>query len=264
MVIQNRPLSPPVITANSSISSSSSSSTTQAGSLNLPGSLLSQRNFSDNFWGEKINGFDVLCQNLKYSLTSVKDLEQFLRESLNCEDNYGRLLNKLVSQINKFSTNGTFNPVWSTLKELYEKFSSSHVQLVHQLQELIKEIQKYNEELSKKIKKIRENEQQTQLVVQSFQEIQQTLNKTKEQYHNMCLEFDKQRRMLDPQQLSQYQQLSQQQVSASNLLGLVSANQNPSSANLSTAGGQGQSNLSSLTNTITANKVSQLLKSEKK
>lgn len=71
-----------------------------------------QKQFSENFWGEKINGFDVLCQNLKHSLTSVKDLEIFLRESANCEDSYGKVLNKLVSQVNKFSQNGTFNPLW--------------------------------------------------------------------------------------------------------------------------------------------------------
>lgn len=152
MVIQNRPTSPPVQSVNISITSSSSSSTSTT--LNHPQApFINNKQFSENFWGEKINGFDVLCQNLKYSLTSVKDLEQFVRESLNCEDTYGRLLNKLVSQINKFSTNGSFNPVWSTLKELNEKYSTSHIQLVHQLQELIKEIQRYNEELSKRIKR---------------------------------------------------------------------------------------------------------------
>lgn len=182
--------------------------------------LTSQKQFSENFWGEKINGFDVLCQNLKHSLTSVKDLENFLRESANCEDSYGKVLNKLVSQVNKFSQNGTFNPLWSPLKELNERYASTHVQLVHQLHELIKEIQRYNDELGKKIKKIRENEIQTQNVVQSFQEIQQTLNKTREQYHNLCNEFEKQKRQLDPQQLAQFQQLQQQQVSSSNLLSM--------------------------------------------
>lgn len=75
--------------------------------------------------------------------------------------------------------------------------------------------------MSKKIKKIRENEVQTQTVVGQFQEIQLQLQKSKEAYHNLCIEFDKARRQLDPTQLASYQQLSQQQVSTSNLMSLV-------------------------------------------
>lgn len=96
--------------------------------------------------------------------------------------------------------------------------------------------------------------------MQSFQEIQQGLSKTKENYHNLCSEFEKQRRQLDSQQLSQYSQLSQQQVSSSNLIGLAINSSNPLSSNQTS----GQPNLSSLANTITTNKVSQLLKLEKK
>ena len=194
-----------------------------------------QRNFSDNFWGDKINGFDVLCQNLKHSLTSVKDLETFLRETANCEDTYVKVLNKLVSQINRFSVHGSFNPLWLPLKELNEKYAGKHVEQLQHLHELIKEIQRYNDELSKKIKRIRENELQTQNVVQTFQEISQTLNKTKEQYHNLCIEFEKQKRLLDPQQLTQYQQqLPQQQVSSSNLLTSIT---NPNLVNNSICSG---------------------------
>lgn len=97
--------------------------------------------FADNFWGEKINGFDVLCANLKHSLTSVKELEQFLRDCASSEDAYAKVLNKLVAATNKFSANGTFAPVWSCLREVNERFAAAHVSLVHQLHELIKEIQ---------------------------------------------------------------------------------------------------------------------------
>ena len=108
--------------------------------------------FSDNFWGDKINGFDVLCQNLKHSLTSVKDLETFLRESANCEDSYVKVLNKLTTQISRFSPNGSFNPLWAPLKELNEKYCANHSEQLHHLHELIKEIQRYNEDLSKDYK----------------------------------------------------------------------------------------------------------------
>jgi hypothetical protein len=183
------------------------------------GAAAASQKFSENFWGEKVNGFDVLCQNLKHSLTSVKELEAFLRESVNSEDTYGKVLNKLVSQTNKYSSsNGTFSPFWSPLRELNERYAQAHAQLVHQLHELIKEIQRYNDELSKKIKKIRENETQTQNVVQSFQESIQLLNKTREQYQNLSLELEKQKRQLDSQQLAQLQQMQQQQLSTTNLV----------------------------------------------
>lgn len=105
--------------------------------------------FSENFWGDKINGFETLCQNLKHSLTSVKELESFLRESANCEDAYIKVLNKLTTQVSRFSVNGSFNPLWSPIKELNERYCGKHSEQLHALQELIKEIQRYNEELSK-------------------------------------------------------------------------------------------------------------------
>ena len=153
------------------------------------------------------------------------------------------------------------------------------MQLVHQLHELIKEIQRYNDELSKRIKKIRENETQTQNLVQMFQEIQLTLNKTKDQYQNLCIEFEKQKRQLDPAQMAQYQQLSQQQSTTSLMLdgGVISANNLPSSSNLQglalnnseslAASSQITSTterLTSLATSITANKVSHVQKLEKK
>ncbi|RNA16374.1 proline-serine-threonine phosphatase interacting, partial [Brachionus plicatilis] len=119
--------------------------------------------------------------------------------------------------------------------------------MVQSLHELIREVQKYADDLSKKIKRIRENEQQTQLVVQSFQECSASLNKAKDQYHNLCGEFDKLKRQLDPQQLVQYQTMSQQQTSASNLMSLVPG-----------------ANSTSLNTTLTTSRVSQLVKVEKK
>lgn len=57
---------PPLPTPSPSQSSRNELLTTTAASL---------KSFSSNFWGEKTLGFDVLCQNLRTSLTSVKELE---------------------------------------------------------------------------------------------------------------------------------------------------------------------------------------------
>ena len=178
-----------------------------------------------------------------------------------------------------FVHNGNFFSLIVTCFYTQKRYASSHVQLVHQLHELIKEIQRYNDELSKRIKKIRENETQTQNLVQMFQEIQLTLNKTKDQYQNLCIEFEKQKRQLDPAQMAQYQQLSQQQSTTSLMLdgGVISANNLPSSSNLQglalnnseslAASSQITSTterLTSLATSITANKVSHVQKLEKK
>jgi hypothetical protein len=154
--------------------------------------------FSDNFWGEKLNGFDVLCQNLKHSLNNVKELETYFRECLSIDDAYIRLLTKLTLQTNKYSTNGTLYPLWSPIKELNERINTSHLQQIQQTNEIIKEIQRYYEDLNKKIKKLRENESPTQQCVQNFQEITQLLTKSKEQYHTVAIEHEKQRRADNP------------------------------------------------------------------
>ena len=123
VITSSRATSPPVVQLGVSSSSAASTAVTTASSAMLLNQQ-AHKLFCENFWGEKINGFDVLYQNLKHSLSSVKDLETFLRECVNCEDTYVKNLNKLVSQANKYSTSanaGSFNPVWQPLKEINEK-----------------------------------------------------------------------------------------------------------------------------------------------
>jgi DNA repair exonuclease SbcCD ATPase subunit len=150
--------------------------------------------FSDHFWGEKLNGYDVLTQNLKHSINNVKELETYFRECASIDDAYIKLLTKLTLQTNKYSTNGTFYPLWSPIKELNERLNSVHLQQIQQTNEIVKEIQRYYDDLNKKLKRIRDNEAPTQQCVQNFQEITQLLTKSKEQYHAIAIEHEKQRR----------------------------------------------------------------------
>lgn len=71
-----------------------------------------------------------------------------------------------------------------------------------------------------------------------FQEIQLQLQKSKEAYHNLCSEFDKSRRQLDAAQLASFHQLSQQQVSTSNLMNLVNNSSSNSNGTGLTSSGQ--------------------------
>jgi len=44
--------------------------------------------FSNNFWDEKLSGYDVLSQNLRNLQATVKELELYMRESANNEGNH--------------------------------------------------------------------------------------------------------------------------------------------------------------------------------
>lgn len=48
----------------------------------------------------------------------------------------------------------TFAPFWNVLKTLAEKISMLHLQLVHSLNDLIKDVGRYNDEQSKKNKTV--------------------------------------------------------------------------------------------------------------
>lgn len=152
--------------------------------------------FSENFWGEKNVGFEVLSQNLKHSLNNIKELETYFRECTAIEDQYSKSTAKLAQQSNKNLLNnlGTFNPLWQPIKELNERISALHAQKVNQLNELIRETQRYAEDLKKKIKKITDNESQTQSIVQSFNDIILKVKSSKDQYHSVALDFEKQKR----------------------------------------------------------------------
>jgi hypothetical protein len=172
--------------------------------------------FSDNFWGEKLNGFDILCQNLKHSLNNVKELETYFRECASIDDAYIRLLTKLTLQTSKFSVNGTIYPLWLPIKELNERLNTVHSQQIQQTNDIVKELQRYYDDLNKKIKKLRDNETPTQQCVQTFQEITQSLTKSKDQYHTVAIEHEKQRRADNPniQKLEKKLKLSQDEYKA--------------------------------------------------
>ncbi|XP_064626907.1 F-BAR domain only protein 2-like isoform X2 [Lineus longissimus] len=150
--------------------------------------------FTENFWGEKNNGFDVLYHNVKHGLKSSTDFADFLRESSTIEETYSKLLAKLAKQTNNFNHLGSFAPFWQILKTLAEKLSSTHLQIVHKWQDLMKDVQRYVEELQKKQKSIKDGESGTLDTVHSIQQTTVALQKAKEVYHARCLEYEKLKR----------------------------------------------------------------------
>jgi hypothetical protein len=125
--------------------------------------------FERAFWGDKTNGFDVLFQNLRNSQTAVKEFEIFLRECANSEDQYVKHLGKVAIQIQKFLMDTSLSPVWhQVLKELNERNSWAHLHFMHRLNELIREVQSYYDDLKRKKRLFRESEQPTQQAVEAF------------------------------------------------------------------------------------------------
>ncbi|XP_066909513.1 F-BAR domain only protein 2 isoform X4 [Halyomorpha halys] len=147
--------------------------------------------FRDYFWGEKNNGFDVLYHNMKYGLVASKELVDFLRERSNIEENNWKLVSKLAKQASGSSSQGTFAPLWALLRNTAERIASLHLQMVHKVGDLVKDVSKYADELHKKHKTVKEEEGGTLEVVQAIQSTSLTLQKARDSFTQKGLELDK-------------------------------------------------------------------------
>ncbi|XP_016664295.1 F-BAR domain only protein 2 isoform X4 [Acyrthosiphon pisum] len=150
--------------------------------------------FCDYFWGEKNNGFDILYHNMKHGLIANKDLSDFLRERTNIEETCSKLLAKLAKQTSSSSNTGTFNPLWQLLRLSIEKLTTIHIQMVHKVCELVKDVTKYTDELQKKHKNVKEEQSGTLDAVQAIQSTTLALQKAKDIYVQKGGELDKLRK----------------------------------------------------------------------
>uniref|UniRef100_A0A023GMA2 Putative proline-serine-threonine phosphatase-interacting protein pstpip n=1 Tax=Amblyomma triste TaxID=251400 RepID=A0A023GMA2_AMBTT len=157
--------------------------------------------FRDYFWGDKNNGFDVLYHNMKYGYLAAKDLAEFFRERSVVEESNSKLLSKLARQAAGSCSTGTFGPLWGVLRITSEKLSSLHAQMVAQLQDLVREVQRYCEEQHRRHKQVKEEEAPTLEVVQGLQQTSGALAKAREAYAARCLELEKLRRESSPRDL---------------------------------------------------------------
>jgi len=72
----------------------------------------------------------------------------------NIEETCSKLLAKLAKQTSSSSNTGTFNPLWQLLRLSIEKLTTIHIQMVHKVCELVKDVTKYTDELQKKHKNV--------------------------------------------------------------------------------------------------------------
>lgn len=147
--------------------------------------------FSDYFWGDKNNGFDVLYHNMKYGLVASKELADFLRERSNIEENNSKLLGKLAKQAGGGCVQGTFAPLWQVLRTTAEKLASLHLQMMQKVSDLVKDVTKYSDDLHKKHKTVKEEEGGTLEVVEAIKSTSLILQKAKDTYTQKGMELDK-------------------------------------------------------------------------
>lgn len=62
----------------------------------LDGSVLQ---YSNHFWGDKHHGFQVLYENTKKGEESAQELSIFIKERLQLEDEYSKMLVKSMNKV---------------------------------------------------------------------------------------------------------------------------------------------------------------------
>lgn len=144
--------------------------------------------------GDKNSGFDVLYHNMKYGLVASKELSEFFREKSNIEETNSKLMTKLANKAGSGCVHGTFAPVWVVLKSSAEKLSSLHLQMVHKISELVKDVSKYADELHKKHKTVKEEEASTLEAVQAMQASTAAVQKAKDLFSSKMHELEKLRK----------------------------------------------------------------------
>ncbi|XP_069185579.1 F-BAR domain only protein 2 isoform X6 [Procambarus clarkii] len=150
--------------------------------------------FCDYFWGEEHNGWNVLYQNMKQGQTASKELAEFFKERWSIDETYSKSLVKLANKASTNTEKGTCAPIFVVLRQSSEKLSSIHSHTVQRVQDLVKEVVKYNDDLHKKHKGVKDEESQTEEIVKSIQTTGGLAQKARETYSQRCQDLEKVRR----------------------------------------------------------------------
>ncbi|CAL4062770.1 unnamed protein product, partial [Meganyctiphanes norvegica] len=144
--------------------------------------------------GEEHNGWNVLYQNMKQGQTAGKELAEFFKERWSIDEAYSKSLVKLSNKAGTNTEKGTCAPLFAVLKSSSEKLSNVHVITVQRVQDLLKDVTKYNDELHKKHKGVKDEESQTEEIVKSIQNTEGLAHKAKETYSQRCQDLEKVKR----------------------------------------------------------------------
>ena len=134
---------------------------------------------------------------MKCGLNATKELGDFLRERAKLEEENAKAQTKLANKLTPATVNnsvGTFTPLLLAFKVATEKLSGIHNQWSLKLNDLLRDVVKYNDEQQKKHKIIKDEESPTLDAVKSIQDTTNLLGKAKEVYKQRCLEVEKLKR----------------------------------------------------------------------
>jgi hypothetical protein len=118
--------------------------------------------------------------------------------SSQCESTYCKNLSRLQSQLLKFQHVGTFIPIWHSIRDLLEKTALAHSTTVTYYQDLLREIHNYQDSYQKKVKtNIQKDPDITRTadLISQLNNTLNTVNKAKEQYHSIGLDYERAKRV---------------------------------------------------------------------
>jgi hypothetical protein len=125
--------------------------------------------------------------------------------SAQCEAAYCKALSRLQTQLMRNQQLGTFSPIWNLLRDLYERISAAHVSSTSLHQDILRDIHTYQDVFQKKVKTHIQKDpdicRTADLIVQ-FNNALTSLNKAKEQYHLLTLDYERSKRNGHPSSTS--------------------------------------------------------------
>ncbi|CAJ0586724.1 unnamed protein product, partial [Mesorhabditis spiculigera] len=149
--------------------------------------------YVNNFWGEKHHGHHVMYENLRKGEEVATEFVQFLKERSQYEDDAQKQLLKNANRVSSFISHGSnFAPGWALARGTIELLAEIHGAYFKSIQELVKEVTRYQDDFSKTRKKAKEQD-----VVDTVNLMQTTttcLQKAKETYMSRFNELEKLRR----------------------------------------------------------------------
>ncbi|CAJ0945550.1 unnamed protein product, partial [Mesorhabditis belari] len=149
--------------------------------------------YVNNFWGEKHHGHHVMYENLRHGEETIGEVIQFLKERTQFEDDLQKQLAKNAHKIGSFIAHGSpFMPGWALAKGTIELLAEIHAAFLKSLQELSRELSRYQDEFQKSRKKAKDQD-----VIDTVNLMQTTttcLQKAKETYVSRFNELEKLRR----------------------------------------------------------------------
>lgn len=118
--------------------------------------------------------------------------------SSQCELLYHKLLSRIHYQRSKVQNLGTFTPIWTLIRDLFEKFSGAHGGTLTCYQDLLNDVHLYQDIFQKKVKKHIQKDMDISRAGDLIAQLNHALaavTKAKEQYHSVALDYERAKRL---------------------------------------------------------------------